>query len=264
MEIVEVHNRTGNLINELVEILEDSVRATHTFLANEEIEKIKEYVPQAIKEVSDLVIIKDENNVPVGFMGIEEQKLEMLFIKNSQRGKGLGKQLLNYGIEYYCVKELTVNEQNPTAKGFYEHLGFRTYKRSEIDEQGNPYPILYMRLDDKENVSIDVSLFFVVNGKFLIHCCKKEDGEKYGDFINYPQSHMEIWDKYYYKKYHVDFDYFPRGRVVYNIKENKYYVYHDKCIKDLSNIVGTEDKEKIEIREDFHYQCHKCNKNYII
>ena len=69
MEIVEVHNRTGNLINELVEILEDSVRA--------------EYVPQAIKEVSDLVIIKDENNVPVGFMGIEEQKLEMLFIKNS-------------------------------------------------------------------------------------------------------------------------------------------------------------------------------------
>lgn len=138
------------------------------------------------------------------------------------------------------------------------------YKRSEIDEQGNPYPILYMKLDNKENFNMDVSLFFVVNGKFLIHCCKKENGEKYGDFINYPQSHMEIWDKYYYKKYHVDFDYFPRGRVVYNIKENKYYVYHDKCIKDLSNIVGTEDKEKIEIREDFHYQCYKCNKNYII
>ena len=115
------------------------------------------------------------------------------------------------------------------------------YKRSEIDEQGNPYPILYMKLNNKENFNMDVSLFFVVNGKFLIHCCKKEDGEKYGDFINY-----------------------PRGRVVYNIKENKYYVYHDKCIKDLSNIVGTEDKEKIEIREDFHYQCHKCNKNYII
>lgn len=82
MERVEAKNRTGNLINELVEIWEDSVKATHTFLSNEEIEKIKEYVPQAIKEVSDLVIIKDKNNVPVGFMGIEEQKLEMLFIKN--------------------------------------------------------------------------------------------------------------------------------------------------------------------------------------
>ena len=28
------------------------------------------------------------------------------------------------------------------------------YKRSEIDEQGNPYPILYMKLDNKENFSL--------------------------------------------------------------------------------------------------------------
>jgi putative acetyltransferase len=41
---------------------------------------------------------------------------------------------------------LAVNEQNPQAKGFYEHLGFQVYKRADIDEQGNPYPILYMKL----------------------------------------------------------------------------------------------------------------------
>ena len=81
MNIYELKQRT-NILSQLLEIWEDSVKATHTFLSNEEIEKIKEYVPQAIKEVSDLVIIKDKNNVPVGFMGIEEQKLEMLFIKN--------------------------------------------------------------------------------------------------------------------------------------------------------------------------------------
>ena len=28
---------------------------------------------------------------PIAFMGIEKSKLEMLFIKNSERGKGLGK-----------------------------------------------------------------------------------------------------------------------------------------------------------------------------
>ena len=38
-----------------------------------------------------------------------------------------------------------MNEQNPQAKGFYEHMGFRVYKRTELDEQGNPYPLLYMR-----------------------------------------------------------------------------------------------------------------------
>ena len=117
------------------------------FLSDEEIEKIKEYVPQALKGISHLIIAIDENENPVAFMGIEENKLEMLFIKNNQRGKGLGKRLLNYGIEKYNVNELAVNEQNPQAKGFYEHMGFKVYQRNELDDQGNPYPVLYMRLE---------------------------------------------------------------------------------------------------------------------
>lgn len=147
MKIVEVNNRTSILINQLLEVWENSVKATHTFLSNQEIENIKKYVPQAISEISHLIIAEEDNNMPIAFMGIENQKLEMLFIKNSERGKGLGKQLLNYGIENYNVNELAVNEQNPNAKAFYEHIGFKVYKRSEIDEQGNPYPLLYMRLE---------------------------------------------------------------------------------------------------------------------
>ena len=56
-----------------------------------------------------------------------------------------GKRLLQYGIERYAVQEVTVNEQNPQAIGFYEHMGFQTYRRTERDEQGGPYPLLYMR-----------------------------------------------------------------------------------------------------------------------
>ena len=58
---------------------------------------------------------------------------------------GAGKALLQYGIEQYSVHDLAVNEQNPLAKGFYEHMGFTVYKRTERDEQGNPYPLLYMK-----------------------------------------------------------------------------------------------------------------------
>ena len=96
--------------------------------------------------MAHLIIIENENNIPIAFMGIEDTKLEMLFIKNSERRKGLGTKLLSYGIENYGVNELAVNEQNPNAKVFYEHLGFKVYKRTELDEQGNPYPILYMKL----------------------------------------------------------------------------------------------------------------------
>ena len=146
MKIIEVNGRSENLINEILEIWEDSVRATHLFLANEEIESIKKYVPQALKEVSHLIIMENDNSVPIAFMGIENTRLEMLFIKNSERRKGLGKELLRYGIENYNINELTVDEQNTDAKKFYEYMGFKTYKRTELDEQGRPYPILHMKL----------------------------------------------------------------------------------------------------------------------
>ena len=88
MNFIKVKNRTITLINELLEIWEDSVQATHLFLSNEEIKHIKKYVPQALKEVPHLIILKNENNKTIAFMGINNTKLEMLFIKNSERGKG--------------------------------------------------------------------------------------------------------------------------------------------------------------------------------
>ena len=147
MKIFEIKDRTTEVIKELLEVWEDSVKATHLFLSSDDIKDIKEYVPEASKCVSHLVIIENESHQPIAFMGIDNTKLEMLFIKNSERGKGLGKKLLNYGIEKYNINELTVNEQNLNAKGFYEYMGFQTYKRTEVDEQGKPYPILYMRLE---------------------------------------------------------------------------------------------------------------------
>ncbi len=147
MKMIEVKDRPASLIKQLLVIWESSVRATHLFLSADEIESIKEYVPQALKEIPSLMIIESENQIPVGFMGIVEQHLEMLFISDEERGKGLGKKLLQYGIEKYSVNDLAVNEQNPLAKGFYEHMGFEVYKRTDCDEQGNPYPLLYMKLN---------------------------------------------------------------------------------------------------------------------
>ncbi len=148
MKMIEIKTLTTDLIERLLIIWESSVRATHNFLSNEEINNIKKYVPEALKNIEHLIILEDTSKQPLGFMGISNQTLEMLFIADKNRGKGLGKQLLSYGIEHYAVQKLTVNEQNPLARGFYEHMGFQTYKRSEFDEQGNNYPILYMRKID--------------------------------------------------------------------------------------------------------------------
>ena len=144
MKIIEITDRTPDLTERLLEVWESSVRATHLFLSDSEIKRIKKYVPQALNGIAHLVIAEDETGRPGAFMGIEDGTLEMLFISPEERGKGLGKRLIQYGIENYGVKRLAVNEQNPQAKGFYEHMGFQVYKRTDLDEQGNPYPLLYM------------------------------------------------------------------------------------------------------------------------
>lgn len=146
MKIYEVVERTPHLLENLLDIWEDSVRATHLFLSDKEVGEIKGYVPQALSGVKHLIIAENEQGHPLAFMGIENNRLEMLFILSSERGKGIGRQLMDYGIGNYGICELTVNEQNPQAVGFYEHLGFKTYKRTDCDEEGNPYPLLYMKL----------------------------------------------------------------------------------------------------------------------
>lgn len=140
-----VSDRTPELMRRLVGVWERSVRATHTFLSEAEIAEIKPFVPQAIAGVETLVVTEGDGG-SVGFMGVQDGRLEMLFLDPAVRGQGLGRQLLEHGIECLGVTELTVNEQNPQATGFYEHLGFKTYRRTETDEEGRPYPLLYMRL----------------------------------------------------------------------------------------------------------------------
>ncbi|WP_443649181.1 GNAT family N-acetyltransferase [Blautia faecicola] len=149
MKIYELQERT-TLLPVLLTIWEDSVRATHHFLSDTEIEQIREYVPQALQNVSHLLVAQNESGESIGFMGTENNRLEMLFLSPKECGKGIGKQMLQYGMEQYGIRELTVNEQNPQAVVFYMHLGFETYKRADCDEEGNSYPLLYMTLKDTE------------------------------------------------------------------------------------------------------------------
>lgn len=85
MKIYEVEERTQQLVTSLLNIWEASVRATHHFLGDAEVEKIKEYVPQALNGVAHLIIAENEFAEPVAFMGIENIRLEMLFLSPTER-----------------------------------------------------------------------------------------------------------------------------------------------------------------------------------
>ena len=146
MKIAIVEQRDAYLIERLTQVWESSVRATHTFLSEGDIVEIRDYVPMALQGVAHLVVAY-EDDVAVAFMGVENQRLEMLFVADDMRGGSIGRRLLEFGIANYDICEVTVNEQNHQAVAFYEHLGFKAYRRSDCDEQGRPFPLLYMQLD---------------------------------------------------------------------------------------------------------------------
>ena len=132
--------------NEIVNIWEASVRATHHFLKEEDIQFFKPLILNTYLDAVELKCVRNEENKIIGFLGVAEQNLEMLFIHPDFRGKQIGKTLLNFSIEKMNVKKVDVNEQNDQAVGFYKKCGFETTSRSELDSSGKPYPTLLMKL----------------------------------------------------------------------------------------------------------------------
>ncbi|POG01106.1 GNAT family N-acetyltransferase [Pseudomonas putida] len=130
---------------ELVQIWEDSVRATHDFLPEAYIVLLREQVLRRYLDAVMLICCKDRQRI-CGFAGVANGYVHMLFVAPDYRGKGVGRRLLRCAIDELNAERLDVNEQNPQALGFYLHEGFEVVGRSETDGLGQPYPLLHMRL----------------------------------------------------------------------------------------------------------------------
>ncbi|WP_028980482.1 GNAT family N-acetyltransferase [Sporocytophaga myxococcoides] len=130
---------------ELVSVWESSVKATHDFLKIEDFNFYKELIPSFFDSVS-LHCVKNVKHQIIGFIGTNEDSLEMLFVAANEIGKGIGKTLLLYAIENLSVTKVDVNKDNLQAVEFYIHFGFRVKSVSDIDGFGKPYPILHMEL----------------------------------------------------------------------------------------------------------------------
>ena len=127
-----------------MEIWDDSVLNTHDFLKMEDFLFYKKMLLTYFQHVN--LFGYERNGVLIGFMGVAEDNLEMLFVENKHRGTGVGKKLVSYAIENFHINKVDVNEQNSQAVGFYKHLGFKMYRKSELDAEGKEYPILHMKL----------------------------------------------------------------------------------------------------------------------
>jgi putative acetyltransferase len=133
-----------NYKNQLIAVWEKSVRATHHFLIPADIDYFKSIV-QTIDFNSFSVFCLVENEKLLGFIGLADRKIEMLFLSPAYIGKSLGKMLMTFVLNEHHANEVEVNEQNTHAVKFYEKMGFTIYDRMEKDSEGKNYPILKMR-----------------------------------------------------------------------------------------------------------------------
>ncbi len=148
MEIKTTTEKPDDLINELLRLWEASVRATHHFLAERNIDAIKPQVSRALAAVGEIAYSVDEEERIAGFMAVERGKIEMLFIHPEYRGCGLGKTFIQHAVGAHDAAYVDVNEQNTQGVGFYRHMGFEIVGRSPLDGNGNPFPLLHMRRDE--------------------------------------------------------------------------------------------------------------------
>lgn len=136
-------------IEALARLWEASVRATHHFLTEEDIRFFRLMVAGGIHSMACLYVIREHRseNSPAeytAFMGIGDDKIEMLFVDPRYRGHGLGRRLVEFAVRECGVRRVDANEQNTQAVGFYRRMGFGIESRDGTDPAGKPYPVLHL------------------------------------------------------------------------------------------------------------------------
>lgn len=146
---IAIDKSTPEMHGQLVDIWLRSVRATHEFLSEDDIQTYLPIVRDEAFRAVDLWVAFDEGRRPLGFLGLAGAKIEMLFLDPDHIGLGIGRQFLDHAASLHPRLEVDVNESNEQAHAFYRRWGFEQVGRSELDEWGKPFPILHLAWDGK-------------------------------------------------------------------------------------------------------------------
>ncbi|WP_026244365.1 GNAT family N-acetyltransferase [Dasania marina] len=144
MSIQEV---TQKNYQELIDVWESSVRATHDFLPKKNIAELKPVILAHYFDAVELRCYKNSGDEIIGFIGVADSNIEMLFVEADHFGQAIGRNLTEYAIENLGAMMVDVNEQSPAAIEFYKRMGFVRTGRSDLDGQGNHFPLIHMKLN---------------------------------------------------------------------------------------------------------------------
>jgi hypothetical protein len=91
--------------------------------------------------------------------------------------------------------------------------------------------------------------------------------EKYGDCVTHPRSHIDVWTELQMGGQvaaDVEYEAYPRGRVVYDTRIDCFVIMADRCIlsrKELMRRIRASmdlTGRRTEASADSHYRCSRC------
>lgn len=140
---MKVRRGTADDAPRALEIWRDAVDATHGFLTPDDRREIDGIVADFVRE-AELWIVDDDGR-PVGFLVMDGEMIDALFVDPAVHGRGFGTALLRHALALSPNATVDASEQATNAVPFYEARGFVRTGRSETDPQGRPYPLIHFR-----------------------------------------------------------------------------------------------------------------------
>jgi len=127
-------------------------------------------------------------------------------------------------------------------------------------------PAKRTRKEAKPAAEPRLGIFWLVDGKLLIDSAPLSECEQYGDHLNYPGSHIDVWEQWKHVgnvSAESEYEEFPRGRVMCGTSTNTFTLLADRCILKRKDLIATIKDElhlpkQTMLGTDPHYQCFAC------
>ncbi|WP_299546684.1 glutamine-hydrolyzing GMP synthase [uncultured Helicobacter sp.] len=137
----------------LVDLWEDSIRGSHEFLKENDIATLKSEVSELLR-ISESTLVATDDETFLGFLGMEHNRIEMLFVHPKFFKRGVGTALLHEAfvrsLKQYDSIVVDCNAENTRGLKFYAQFGFREISRSQKDSKGRDFPIVHLKVDSKK------------------------------------------------------------------------------------------------------------------
>jgi hypothetical protein len=115
-----------------------------------------------------------------------------------------------------------------------------------------------------------VGIFWMMDARLIIKASPLNEAEPYGDCLSHRNSHIDYWTEQQRLgavPRDVEYEEYPRGRVVYNRKIQRFTLYADRCILKEESVIDQIMKamhlpaKQTDVTTDGpegHYKCSRC------